>query len=99
MPPYRYHVKTTQTADNQLLDLLVNLPALRNAITRASNDIDHVLGMGPPNQGRLRPQPGYPTRREILINPLLVTFDYAPNGVEIVVTEMKLDPRPLHGVP
>ena len=99
MPPYRYRVKTTQKADNQLLDLLVNNPALRNALTRASNDIDRILGMGPPNQGLLRPLPGYATRREVLIHPLLVTFDYAPNGLEVSVTGIELDPRPPFGLP
>ena len=82
MPPYRFHVRTTAEADNQLLKLLVQNPTLRNAITRASNDMDRVLEMGPPNQGRLRPILGFPTAREVVIHPLLVTFYYSLNAAK-----------------
>jgi hypothetical protein len=99
MPPYRFHVRTTQAADNQLLDLLVKNPTLRTTITRASNDIDRVLGMGPPNQGTAQPLPGYPTRRDITINLLRVGFHYDPNGVEVVVTSIELNPPPPYLVP
>jgi hypothetical protein len=99
MPPYRYHVRTTQTADDQLLELLVNHSTLRNAITRASNDFDRVLGMGPPNQGSPCPTPAYPNRREIVISPLVVAFEYAANGLEVVVTELTLVQPPPYGPP
>jgi hypothetical protein len=99
MPPYRFHVRTTQAANDQLLDLLVRNPKLRNAITRASNDIDRVLGIGPPNQGNPQPLPGYPNRRVIAIGPTLVGFHYDPNGVEVVVTSIELNPPPPYVVP
>ena len=99
MPPYRFRVRTTQQADDQLLDLWVNHPALRNAITRAGNNIDPVLGQGPPNQGSPCPTPGYPARREIVIFPLVVAFEYAANGLEVVVTEMTLAAPPPYSPP
>jgi hypothetical protein len=99
MPPYRFHVRTTQGADDQLLDLLVRHPKLRNAISRASHHIDLVLGIGPPNQGNAQPLPGYPNRRAMAISLLLVGFHYDSNGVEVVVTSIELNPLPPHGPP
>jgi hypothetical protein len=86
-------------AVNQLSSLWLNNPALRNAITQASGKIDPVLGIGPPNQGIPSPRPGYPTRREIAIDLLTVGFHYASNGVEVVVTDLELNPGPPHGYP
>jgi hypothetical protein len=99
MPPYRFRVRTTQQADDQLLDLWLNNPAQRNAITRAGNSIDRVLGMGPPNQGSPQPLPGYPNRRAISINLLRVGFHYEANGVEVTVTSIELNPPPPYGPP
>ena len=99
MPPYRFHVRTTQAADNQLFDLFLKNPLLRNSITQGSNNIDLVLGMGPPNLGNRRLTPGYPSARDIVISPLLVTFYYDPNGLEVVVTGIELAPRPPYGPP
>jgi hypothetical protein len=99
MPPFRFRVRTTRQADDQLIDLWLNHPALRNAITRASNDIDPVLGMGPPDQGTARPLPGYPDRREISIGLLHVGFHYDTNGVEVTVTSIELNPPPPYGPP
>ncbi len=99
MPPYRFSVRTTKAADNELLDLYVQNPPLRNAITRASSRIDRILGMGPPNQGVSRPFPGYSNRREISIDLLRIGFHYTSNGLEVVVTGIALNPRPPHGSP
>ncbi len=86
-------------AVSQLTALWLNNPALRNAITRASNDIDRVLGMGPPNQGVPDPRPGYPGRRVVSINLISVGFHYDPNGVEVVVTSIELNPPPPYVLP
>jgi hypothetical protein len=94
MPPYRFHVRTTQAADNELLRLLVSQPRLWNAITRATSDIDRVLGMGPPNQGTPRPVPGYSDRRVVSIGVIQVGFHYDPNGLEVVVTSIESNPSP-----
>ncbi len=99
MPFYRYTVRMNQEAVNQLSLLWANNRTLRNAISRASNDMDRILGIGPPNQGRLQPIPGFPTAREVAISPLLVTFYYPTNGLEVVVIRVELSPRPSYGPP
>jgi hypothetical protein len=99
MPPYRFYVRTSRTADNQLADLYLKNPRLRNAIARASHDMDRILGMGPPNQGAPRPLPGYPHGRDISVGVLRVGFHYDANGVEVVVTSFELNPLPPHGFP
>jgi hypothetical protein len=95
----RYQVRLTRTAQDQLAQLWVDAQSgpLRAAMTRASNELDRILGAAPNTVGVPAPTDALPTRRLVAEYPFLVYFVVMPSVSEVYVTELELDVPPLVG--